>query len=321
MELSGSLQYWQAPQRALPAENLVEKPLAGIESEESGAETSTNGLLFDILRMLQRVDARMEGQDMRLGTLETSIQSQEFHGARSHWPAFGVAQSSQPRIGQEPANEYEASVMKMKMKYEFDASVSCLETDASEIETTAASKNNEVRNNSPECLDLGKGDTDAYSISVYTGDMLNSRAIRVPESHVFDNSQLSDIPRSLNSIHDADDTPNMSSNDVASRSSSDNSWKTSSSGRSKAPHERVELAFQAYDNWKQGVLSRIKNDARTAQDKEMKRLRMLQPSCETVRWQLWKLSFSIAEKAVMSIGSALLFSREVGRDRSVTVVF
>jgi hypothetical protein len=320
MEHAGNLQYWQAPHRALPAGNLDKKLPARIDSEESGTETSTEVLLFNILRVLQRMDTRIEGQEKRLNTLETSTQSEGFEGARSHWLAFGVAQSSQPGIRQEPVNEYEASVLKMKMKYEFNESVPCLEIPASEIETIPASKNSKVQNPSLECLDVGKRDTDAYSLSVYTENMLNSNTIQAPEAPVFEKSQLSDIPRSPIGIHGADDTPNMSSSDVASRSSSGDSWKTALSGRSKARHERVELAFQAYNNWKHGILSRIKNEARAAQKTEMERLRMFQPFRETEQSLPWKFFFSVAKRAVQSNGLELLFGHRVGRDRSVTVI-
>jgi hypothetical protein len=320
MEHAGKLRRWQAPQGALPVGNLDQTLPARIDSEESGTETDTKMLLFDILRVLQRMDTRMEGHDKRLNTLETSNQSEGFEGARSHWPAFDVAQSSHSKIRKEPANQYENSLLKMKMKYEFDDSASCLEIATSETEPIPASKNIKYKNHSSECLDVGKRDTDSYSLSIYTENLLDSNTIQAPESSALEKSQLSDIPGSQNDIHDADDTPSTPSSDVASRSSSEDSWKTSSSGRSKAPHEGVELAFQVYDNWKHGVLSRMRNEARAAQKKEMERLRVIRPSHETGQSLPWKLFSLAAKRAVWSNGSKLLFGQRVDRDRRVVVV-
>jgi hypothetical protein len=110
---------------------------------------------------------------------------------------------------------------------------------------------------------------------------------------------------------------------VASRASSEESRKTAASRHSTSSHENVELVFDAYNNWRQGVLSRIKNKSRAEKKADIQRLQVLRAPGEprtSRKLAPWKLLLSLLETLLQSRSSDMMTGRRMGRDKRVSLV-
>lgn len=227
-------------------------------------EIETRVLLLDIARMLQRMEAWMVGQNESPDMIEKPVWSEDFEEARSHGIVSGIVQTSQDSVLLEQymrgGNSIKHGVMKMKQ--EFKESMYGLEILTNESKVIPAPENHCMQSHSPRTFGNRKCDPDGYSLSVYTDSMLDLDRTKATEPSQFPTSQQTDISGFPYKISTPNSEPNSPSSPIESRASSEQSWKTASSGRSKATHENAELAFHAYDNWKQGVLSKIRNDSR-----------------------------------------------------------
>jgi len=173
-----------------------------------------------------------------------------------------------------------------------------------------------------ETFEVKTRDSDAYSMSVYTDNILELKIAQAPQ---LPSPPLTVATSSPNELYDNVSVPYHSTRSSPSRSSSftfsssQHSWKTASTGRSRPPHEGAELTFQAYDNWKDGVVSRIKMESRAIAKQERERLASVQPIHSNSQPSPWKLLLLMVRKVMQSNRSVVLFS-EGGRDRRVTVV-
>jgi hypothetical protein len=125
------------------------------------------------------IESRMEGQDGRLETLEM---------------LFGTTQTRPPTAEPEPQyaeGNTVAVVDKGKQKYQFQDSVSCFDLATDEENNAAESNTLRLSNHTFRFLAPEKQDVDAYSLSVYTNNPLNSHMLSAPNG---EGSQFKELP-------------------------------------------------------------------------------------------------------------------------------
>lgn len=237
----------------------------------------TKVLLANIVNVLQRMETWMEGQEKRLSTMEASIDASgvdRFIDKPLPDPPEDHSTAGSEDIG----NPYPDILLKSKTKYVFEDSLSDLGDGDKNPAPLDVSEDNCPPKSDADCLHADHQNEDACSVSVYSNNLLESRAAHVPRDSgtQADASQRNDIPTvpyetTLEATGDISMTAEKSS-----RSSLEGSWKTAPNGssvRSKRPNEIAELIFYAFENWKRGVLSKMKVEERMRQKEPLKSLK------------------------------------------------
>ena len=304
MDQAQELPYWTPPHRPFPVDEVLKN-----DSNEFGSNVGEKILLFDIFRMLQRIESRMEGQDGRLETLEMSLRT---------------TQTCPPTV--EPESKCaEANTVtvvdKAKQKYQFQDSVSYFDLATDEESNAAESNTRRLSNHTFGFLAPERQDADTYSLSVYTDNPLSSHRLSAPNGEGSQFKELSGLPYEI--MNEVSPPSPTTFHEVASRASSEESWKTAASGRSTSSHENAELVFDAYDNWRQGVLSKIKNKSRAENKAEIQRLQVLRAPGEprtSRKLAAWKLLLSLLETLLQSRSSDMMIGQRMGTDKRVSLV-
>jgi hypothetical protein len=244
-------------------------------------EIVTKVLLANVVSMLQKMEAWMEGQEKRLSRIETIVrigEEEEAKGINKPLPDPPSEQSSY--VGHDVDNQHAHSTKVGKKRYEFEDSMSTLgdSLDESGAMDSSDGQDPQKHNVHPEFAWIGDRNDDGDSMSVYSGNVFESRAAPMPgNSQIKMVSQSNEIPTVPYETCRPGDVRTTSPGDVSVRSIPADSMKTALSGSSKRPHQNVEMTFYAYDNWKREVLSKITNEEGRRQRREMNRLRDLRP--------------------------------------------
>lgn len=270
-------------------------------------------VLLNILNVLRKLDCKMEVQGRRLEVLETTSPisnpgSTLVNSPISRKQSTRTAASKRTLVQSgeaEDMNDYARFILKMDYAIDEANSVAEVSLEGSEkIETAHSTWADLV----PEPRDV-----DLYSVSMYTGDLLGSRmsldvlrqtrAILTPPFQ-----SASSRPQSDADEDHEDDNHNMGTEEPSRVSGDyhDPGIQTVSRVESVAintketntspTYIKMELVFHAVDTWKQGVVSKIKNESRSLWEDEKRRFSELR---RTYRAK------DFAQRIVDKLGSAL----------------
>jgi hypothetical protein len=285
-------------------------------------------VLLNILKVLQKLDCTME----RLEILETISPTSHTGSTLVNSSPISRKQSTRTAASKrtlvhsgnaEDMNEYARSIM--KMDYAIDEAVSFIQGDEAAPEDNSVA---DVSIDGSERINMVTGtwadlvpepqDVDLYSVSMYTGDLMGSRmsldvlrqtqaiftppirnAPSRPHSELsqddLEDSQSMDVEESLGVPFKERDASIITRNpgtvsDVESVAINTNKINTNPT------YLRIELGFHAFDTWKQGVVSKIKNESKTLWQDEKRRFNDLR---HTYRAK------DMVQRVVDKLGSAL----------------
>lgn len=255
--------------------------MSPIDAELHDKEIVTRVLLTNVVGLLQRMESWMEGQDKRLSMIENSTRDARQEVTVINKP-LPIPPEEHLRENEDYGDLYGRPVIQ-STRYKFEDSLS----DFGDAVKGSGFDNILDGNRQPGCYTANLRadfDNDANSLSVYSRDGSELRAPAPDSSRI-------EVCQTANIITIAYETTTPGADDLTqagdttsqpSRSSSERSRKTSPSTRSWRPHQAAEMAFYAFDNWKRGVLSRIKNEERSSQTSEAKTLSNLGPQAKTL---------------------------------------
>ncbi|KAI0179366.1 hypothetical protein GGR52DRAFT_535898 [Hypoxylon sp. FL1284] len=243
----------------------------------------------DIVKTLYRLETQIESQGFRLETIEDSIHSSlssQYQAGSSiqsppispvfdkPLPNFPESLSQSTSLQKPSASLYKASIVGLQRNFEFK------DDDDDEGDASFEPKSGNERMSFPFSDEAGgegstsadKYNTDVYSLSVYTPQLLSRFDLGAPP--------VPQVP--ITTEYENLDETNSSS----SRASTNESWSsdnTSSSASTQKSHERAELAYYAYDNFFISLQSSrsLRSQERKASRAEVKRLQSLAPPAET----------------------------------------
>lgn len=138
-----------------------------VESEGSDDELSSKLIMFTILRLLQRIETQLDSQACRLSSVERSTSMK----------ADFLTRTSEAPLDERWGNvvsEYERSIMKLRNDHVEDGASegeTCL--GRSYVGRTSGNQDVDVAEMPTQSLGVGGRDGDSYSISVYSGNILD----------------------------------------------------------------------------------------------------------------------------------------------------
>jgi hypothetical protein len=285
--------------------HLISSPARpGSKSDAMDANTLAQGTnLLEILRVLQQIDAKIEGQSKRLETLETMSPSSSAGSNLQGSSVISRGQSTRTTVSHgsvEDVDDYARSIAKMK----WDA----LSFVRSETQDAAVNPSADVTLDDTDAVNddsgtLGKPvpcprDMDLYSVSIYTGDLMGSRmdlhqpnsgavtpALRIapppqpPPVADETDMEIAPVEEEITSIRYSDLPATPIETEAASQAGQQNEIRTRVEETPKnRSHWKAELSFHAYDNWKDGVFAKIRNDSRADWGAEKQRFAVLRQS-------------------------------------------
>jgi hypothetical protein len=313
--------------KSYPSSSSIRTTSANSSVEANSAPLDTQ-VLLNILKVLQKLDCTME----RLEILETTSPTSHTGSTLVNSSPISRKQSTRTAASKrtlvhsgnaENMNEYARSIM--KMDYAIDEAVSFIHGDEAAPEDNSVA---DVSVDGSERVNMVTGtwadlvpepqDVDLYSVSMYTGDLMGSRmsldvlrqtqAIFTPpirsepsrpsselSQDDLEDSQSMEIEESLRVPVEERDASIITRNprtacDVESVAINTNETNTNPT------YLRIELGFHAFDTWKQGVVSKIKNESKTLWQDEKRRFNDLR---HTYRAK------DMVQRVVDKLGSAL----------------
>jgi hypothetical protein len=286
-------------------------------SMEAKVDPLGTNVLLNILKVLRKMDSKMEIQGKRLQILETTNPSS--NGGTTLFNDSPISRGQSTRaaaskrtavVSEDDEETYEYAHSIMKMKWDVDEAVSfvCGEQqvpDAAFITDVNIDDPHEVNKVTGTWADRVSRppDVDLYSVSMYTRDLLGSRMslglplqtgetlsqpLRNPPSppsaqSVFDDMQIIEAEEELKNsgYYDKLSTETVDIEPVSEieprKRISINVHETMTS----CSYIKIELSFHAFDSWKQGVLSRIKNESKVRWKEEKQRFNDLRHTYRT----------------------------------------
>jgi hypothetical protein len=268
-------------------------------------------VLLNILKVLRKLDCKMEVQGRRLEILETTSPTSNSGSTLVNTSPISRKQSTRtaaskrtliPSEDGEDINEYGRSIM--KMDYAIDEAVSFVNGDEDAAAKTAAAADVSVEGSEKmktvtSWADLvpEPPDVDLYSVSMYTGDLLGSSMSldvlrQTQATFTTPMRSLPSRPHSQLSHEDSNDDQSMEieawpevldeHNDVSIKTGDTDTVSRVESvaintkvTNTNPTYVKIELAFHAVDTWKQGVVSKIKNDSKALWKDEKRRFNEL----------------------------------------------
>lgn len=247
-------------------------------------------VLLNILKVLRKLDCKMEVQGRRLEILETTSPTSNAGSTLVNSSPISRKQSTRTAASKrtlvhsgeaEDMNDYARSILKMDYAIDEATSVAEVSVDGSDRVSTG---NGTWVDLVPEPRDV-----DLYSVSMYTGDLLGSmmsldvlrqtRAIFTPpirsppsRPHSESSEDCEDDNHSMEIEHLRRVSDEYHDTGVPERVSRVKSVAINTKETNTSPtHLKIELVFHALDNWKQGVVSKIKNESKTLWEDEKRR--------------------------------------------------
>lgn len=341
MASSYQLPLWQIQGEFSDVNKTLPDPPSHLNALENDNDIETKVLLLNILHLLQNMSLRLEAQDTRLSSLETP-----YVHPRAQWQEYDASQEAEPWLERSLSNHYEHSLLKTKTKWSSKSDASSIDLPKDKVGPISKGKMVEICDSNSIYLD--KPHASAYSLSAYTEDLLDMKANTAPprsftemvlppvspvtlinknqssEDHRVDPVTTSNIPHSQETVSRLSSKLSLGSTSGRSRRSrlgSIHSWKTTSSSRSStgSSHATAELSFHAYDTWKHGVVSKLKNESGAARRVEEKRLRLLRPSQESDN--AWGRLISLVRRVVRAnVEESVLSPRSLLGDARAAVI-
>jgi hypothetical protein len=312
-----------------------------MEKKETPIDTE---VLLNILRVLRKMESKMEIQGKRLEILETTspisaggttlfnespISRNPGSRGTANMPSAISSPTSSSTSSEDykVSNEYECSLVKLRMDWEIDEAISFVNDQQNPLDVVSLNDANvisqEISNKSvSNWADLVSEprEVDLYSISMYTGDLLESgTTLDLPKqsgnfltpwlqgsppapsaqptlAHEDDGPATEDDrvyegsnePQNLDEQLGCEERPSFSGPESwDEHTGADITTMYVQTNTEIAPQKRIsinigevktnssyikiELSFYALDNWKQGVLSRIRNDLKSFWKQEKQR--------------------------------------------------
>jgi hypothetical protein len=277
------------------------------------AQAQDTDVLVSILMTLQKLDIKMVAQSKRLQRLETRSMSSMSPDSTVYSP-LSRHRSVRSTLSKYDFNDYEKSILELKQNMEDESSLaesvqdttgSC-STSIFEHPQTSTLSTVESSQDVTSCLpDHSRAlaplnsrpiDLDAYSESEYT-DMLSSR---MSVNHLADAPSQLHPPSCVQAPaeNDVDMRVERVSSGIAPVVEEAKLGSTAEGGQhdpgyvrihvraslTSPEHQRTEMNFQAFENWKRGVVSKLRGDLQRAWKKEKERLGALKLTEKRQTW-------------------------------------
>lgn len=272
-------------------------------------------VLMDILKVLQKMDTKLEGQNKRLDTLESMSPSSSNDSTLLGSNGLSRRQSTRTAVSHGSVDEiddYGRSLSLKRMPWE---TLSFVESEVEDVEVDKDDDASSSGNNNQGPGNWGELRTESmrrgasfYSISVYPSEALGSQmnmsgtraATPLPIEMAFapQASQLPELEADMQITPTEQQMPSaeymyvpsieysttpLEANIVEQRKPA--MFQISVEKSPKAPHHwRVELSFYAYGNWKRGVVAKIKNETRSIRKTEKQRVADLRNRYRSRNW-------------------------------------
>lgn len=198
-------------------------------------------ILSTVLRLLQRMESQLESYDSRLNFIELAMRASseiESNGQRT-----SGSSGSPENLWANVVSEYENSIMNLRQQRVEEAA------PASELGTEQAGASG--------LLNARNRDTDTYSVSVYSGNILEQALERSVELHPGDaNSIQQDTIPSIRYDPDANQRSN-SLTQFGIRPLCAVSSAPPSRGSSRRSQRYLEITVEVLDTWRYAVVSKI----------------------------------------------------------------
>lgn len=276
---------------------------------------ANNHVLVDIFDTLHRLETKLEGQDFRLVTIEQSIRSGsisplpddlEFHHRSSlsstdehDWQDKPLPHRPVSSKATSPASLYAASIVEMRRRFEFvDDSQYDIQDPLPEPQIGAEPYTPQSLKPMAQTDDALADHDDAYTLSVYSSDVLSRRDLR-RQARALNRSSRSQSNHDVIGVKETDkgkgkfvtnlespgalprEPPPRSRTSTSRRSrSSRKSIDSQSSQSSQRSYERVAMTYYACDNFKQSLQGSrsLRSTERRFNMEEMERLKNLSQS-------------------------------------------
>lgn len=233
-------------------------PTVNFEGPED--DLSSKLMLFTIFRLLQRIESQLDGQDSRLSSVESSIRMRAdsldgIRYQRPHLPEVPLRE----RWGN-VVSEYERSIMKLRRNYVEDGTPDP-GVNPARLDIGRASDNQhvDVADMHTQSLGVGCRDGDAYSVSVYSGNILEKAMEQDQPSHVRPTDDDSSTHHTIPSIkYEADGIVHCNNpTELGNTPCSDDTSRSQSGRTFKRSQQLLETTVELLDTWTLALASRI----------------------------------------------------------------
>ncbi|RFU26069.1 hypothetical protein B7463_g10273, partial [Scytalidium lignicola] len=318
-----------------------------------GTDILESHVLVNILNVLKKIDSKMELQAKRLDVLETSTISPSSSNSNrsgdttfSSEPSLSRGQTVRTSTSTERTTvdleaedsediKYVHSVLKIKQFLDEAASLENQEyLDEIAVPEEPKNQNFEATGTWADLLCPRTPDIDHYSMSMYSGDVLQSSRmsltlsqhidhnLRPPNQQVPPSPEASEseakteedaqsvIAQQIDALHDMNELHVTGENAMDSNIEDVNTGPDSQANtprrrisinitetKTRPSYIRVELAFYAFDSWKQDVICRVKNNSRELWGQGKIKMDSLRKSTHQAKEQV--------EKGLVKVRSAL----------------